>query len=1132
MNINLITIKKTRPVKAGLFLSLFSFLLPALSVNAQTYVTGPVSGTITSGEYIHNSSITIVPNTVISPGAGQSVHFYIPGDCAPLPAINYASQNYILTSIPRTPISSNAGLAGRLTCELMQMVQYVDGLGRPLQTVQVKGSPGNNDVVQPIAYDQFGRETTKYLPYAATTADGSYKADALSTGLMNFYYPSAAASGSQQSSGVVYNPKPYSVINFEPSPLNRVVEQGAPGPDWQPVAGSTAGHTVKIDYTTNDASSFIATLYTVTVNSDQSRTLTVGNSSGSTYAAGQLYVTISKDENWTSGKPGTTEEYKDKEGHVVLKRTFNQVGPTTQILSTYYVYDDLGNLAFVLPPGASPDAGISSAANQATLNSMCYQYQYDERNRLSGKRLPGKDWEYIIYNKLDQPVLTQDGVQRGKSPQEWTFTKYDALGRVIMTGLFKNTTALSRADLQANIYAAAQYDARNYSVTPSPYVLSSYPTTLSWVFVINYYDDYTYPGNPYNPTVSETMARPTGLLTASRAAVLNPDGTFGAMLWSVIYYDDKGRQAEVDKQHYLGGSASLSNSNYDNTTFTYNFNDQVTQSIRHHYTSANTGAPAVVIGTAYAYDHMGRQTETREAISNGNTPAPVPTLLSSLTYNEIGQLKTKGLHNNSQSINYSYNERGWLSKINDPAIAPTAGQLFSQQLNYNTPQYGATAQYNGNIADQSYRVYNSNSPTPGIQNVTYSYDNLNRLTAGNSSTGYSETMISYDLMGNIGSLIRGGTKSASLAYIYQGNQLSSVSNGGPGFRSYGYDANGNATSDGMGHTINYNLLNLPADIPGKSLTYTYDATGQKLRKIAGGVVTEYISGIQYNGTAIDFIQTGEGRAIKSGSTYNYEYTLSDHLGNNRVTFDQTSGKVGEDDYYPFGLNVHQGPIVSPENNYLYNKKEIQKELNDQYDYGARFYDPVIARWTSVDPLADEFDRLSPYNYASNNPILMIDPDGMAADSTNKPKPEPKPIELKEVTVTAKRIYHLNHDVKPIIAEFPLYIGVRGAVTTIPRVVELVRDIDMLSSLLRLQNMMSQHTVDANDKSDDNDLPEGFNETKEFGKQHGQKVYKKGNKYYSKDVDGHNGGAWKVFEKQGSKLKRVGTADKNLNVFKK
>ena len=207
-------------------------------------------------------------------------------------------------------------------------------------------------------------------------------------------------------------------------------------------------------------------------------------------------------------------------------------------------------------------------------------------------------------------------------------------------------------------------------------------------------------------------------------------------------------------------------------------------------------------------------------------------------------------------------------------------------------------------------------------------------------------------------------------------QLASIS----GFKtgSYVYDANGNATTDGTrGATIAYNLLNLPRTVTatgGVNLTYTYDATGNKLRKVSGTTTTEYIDGIQYTNTNIDFVQTEEGRAINAGSAYNYEYTLTDHLGNNRLTFDMTNGKVGEDDYYPFGLNVHR--VVNGTNNYLYNKKELQPELNE-YDYGARFYDPVIARWMVVDPLAEKGRRWSPYVYAGDNPIRFIDPDGMS-----------------------------------------------------------------------------------------------------------------------------------------------------------
>jgi len=65
------------------------------------------------------------------------------------------------------------------------------------------------------------------------------------------------------------------------------------------------------------------------------------------------------------------------------------------------------------------------------------------------------------------------------------------------------------------------------------------------------------------------------------------------------------------------------------------------------------------------------------------------------------------------------------------------------------------------------------------------------------------------------------------------------------------------------------------------------------------------------------------------------------------------------------------------------------------------------------------------------------------------------------------------------------------------------------------------------------LPKGFKKTKEFGKQHGQEVYKKGNRYYSKDIDEHNiKDGWKVFRKIGNRLVRIGTADKDLKIFKK
>ena len=138
---------------------------------------------------------------------------------------------------------------------------------------------------------------------------------------------------------------------------------------------------------------------------------------------------------------------------------------------------------------------------------------------------------------------------------------------------------------------------------------------------------------------------------------------------------------------------------------------------------------------------------------------------------------------------------------------------------------------------------------------------------------------------------------------------------------------------------------------------------------------------------LDHILTEEGRMKwdDHDSLFYAEYFIKDHLGNVRTvltTNPNFNWLAQQTDYYPFGQEI---PLDGISNNQLkYNGKELQDEAKlGWYDYGARFYDPVLGRWHSVDPLAEKFESWSVYQYVRNNPILRIDPNGMDDYTINK-----------------------------------------------------------------------------------------------------------------------------------------------------
>ena len=541
---------------------------------------------------------------------------------------------------------------------------------------------------------------------------------------------------------------------------------------------------------------------------------------------------------------------------------------------------------------------------------------------------------------------------------------------------------------------------------------------------VSYYDDYLFMDDLVTSETKRVLSCDT--LSNYGIPVVGTDKSKGFLTGTAVYsladptsktvssfyYDYQGRLIQSHRKEALGGAGHI----HQSLTFTGK------PSMTRETVALPDGRIDSLV-TVRSYDGQERLVSETTSL-NGRSQSV------SYGYDEIGRMTGRiyGTEANPSALTetLSYNIRDQLTGLNS--------SVFSMTLRYQEPTLGSVPKYNGGISEWEWN-HGAGAETNAC---SLSYDGSGRLTdarrfvGGVQTNSFSERSITYDRNSNALTLTRYGENAATpeeiLAYSYDGNLLSGISNTGAsgGGGQYTHDANGNLTRDGLSTLdIDYNDRNLTSHISSGGATlaeYEYLADGTKLRALDGGG-----NGYQYRGSLIytqtagqtgspaitlDCAVTSAGRIVRENtadgsSTYKVQHYLRDHLGSVRAVIDGDTGTVIEaSDYYPFGKRIQvtapvsepvEGsqhaaePAVAPvatatsvastssPNRWRFSGKEDQSFLGASIpllDFGARMYNPAIARWTAADPLSEKYYGISPYVYCLGNPISVIDPDGM------------------------------------------------------------------------------------------------------------------------------------------------------------
>lgn len=855
-------------------------------------------------------------------------------------------------------------------------LDYYDGLGNLIETIST-GSGSGKSIYSFMTYDSKEREDRSYLPVPQEHSLSFMEPEELQAASSSFY----------DNDNTAYRQKHYDA-------MDRIIAEDMPGLLWRKDHKAIAYR-----YSTNTVADKV--LHYDAPFSSMSLALPKATRFAC-YPEATLTKVVCSDAD---GKTVTC--FEDIHGNIILER--RDMG------DTYFVYNDLGQLRFVLTPK------YQTSENKEL---FAYEYRYDWRGRLVKKILPGCGYMQYWYDRDGRVMFFQDENLRTKG--KYRYWLYDLDGRNVIQGLCDDCKRddsmlpIMSTDFGKPGLLGTGYELRLEGLFKNP--------TIEQVV---YYDDYRF----LNGSMKDKFAgmevggsNAKGFITGVVSRASN-----GEFLYETRAYDLKGNIIET-KTKELKGRLIHTRNIY---TFTNNLKESSSE------VNVGYGQPFLAT-TTYTFNKHNDKPETCITTVSHSEEQQMSSI--SYTYDDLGQLKSVTRpfgSGQSGNVNYKYDLHGWVKQITTNS--------FKESMFY--ADGPGTPCYNGNISSLTWE----NAGYKQKRGYKFTYDNLNRMTnatygerdnLSDNADHYNETL-EYDINGNIMRLQRRGLKQDgqygnidNLHLSYNGNQpvvikedAEPILNKGAfnlnekGEHRLAYNGDGALQSDetrGIA-MIEYDACNNPQRIQftnGNVTKYVYTPDGRKLRtihhtampniKVEAGQVHTLTAGEILSSDSIDYMMGGKlitknGRIDKylfeeggycqaiGGQTHlarpplilwddedsnpspsDYEqwrktfesweaamkaererdqflfyYYNRDHLGNIREVVDDNGNVVQVNNYYPFGPPYcDTSASKAPElQPYKYNGKELDLM------HGLNTYDYGARQYNPVVPIWDRVDPL-------------------------------------------------------------------------------------------------------------------------------------------------------------------------------